>query len=156
MPGKRCRGVGAGRLPAEAATRPGPQTFEELFGWPERALDVVEKDASFMANFECHVQQGVSLRTMYSGIDTPAAMLSYIQDAARRRGWKIGKGIRTCHSADSDAECQRVIASFDDDNHVFGKFEDRFPPRDAGHDRRLHHRLRSLEMLIVFEAGQLD
>jgi hypothetical protein len=67
---------------------PGPKTLPDLLNWPGNVLSTL--DTKQMELLQKNIYNGVSLRTLYSGIDNPSAALGFLEDAMHLKGIATG------------------------------------------------------------------
>lgn len=68
---------------------PGPKTLPDLLNWPGYVLSMLD-GTDEMELLQKNIYNGVSLRTLYSGIDNPNAALNFLENAMHSKGIAIG------------------------------------------------------------------
>lgn len=137
---KRRRRARAGSLDdqcAQEALARGPMTAEELYDWPSRAFNIVEKSgpkaATALAN---SLKAGVQFITWYSGKGTGESVMTFCEDAIVE-GLGMGvqdlRSFQSCSACDVDHDCREVLGLHPDrcrPKHIFGDILHRIPLQD--------------------------
>ena len=111
---------------------PGPSSLEELFRWPENALNVLRsKRLECLETLKNNLVAGCSVITHYSGKGTAEAALADISDYLCQEFGLSEQPFRMASACDMSEACRRVLCSHASScsapRHVFGDILDRIP-----------------------------
>ena len=107
----------------------GPRSLEELFSWPFDCVSLLCDGIPQAAALAHFFGVGIDLVSHYSGWGTDHWALHCLVEALRVRG--VPAKLTSSHSSDSAWICREALlyaAPPLRSDHVFGAFEDRFPP----------------------------
>ena len=77
----------------------GPTSLADLLMWPQFVLAQLNLISELMHNLFKLVHGGIAFRTLYSGIDNPAASLEFLLQAMCEAGHDLGRGVTNLHAA---------------------------------------------------------